>query len=339
VDFLKQNYLDHGKLGLKSSHGGLYPPIDSKTLNQPKILVLDIGLSGATPSTNSGEILEYTADGKLQRALLRHQAMPDGLAVDSVSKRMFWTNMGVPGKLDGAVYSANLNGTDIQTVVAPGLINTPKQLTFDTVARKVYFCDREGLRVYRCNFDGSGLETIVSNDNQEDSEASKDATNWCVGVAVAPKFGKFYWTQKGPSKGGQGRIFCADITTPLNQSVTSRGDVRCILSGLPEPVDLEVDEVSHSLYWTDRGEIPFGNSLNRAQLNEHGIPSTSSASLKPEILTRNLSDAIGLKLDTEHGHIYLSDLGGNIYRCDLDGKRKEKVYSEDGRAFTGIAIL
>jgi hypothetical protein len=236
VDFLKQNYLDRGKLGLKSSNGGLYPPVDSPNSNQPRILVLDLGLSTATPSTNSGEILEYTADGKLQRVLVRNQAMPDGLAVDPVSNRMFWTNMGIPGKIDGAVYSASLSGTNIQTVVAPGLLNTPKQLTLDTMARKIYFCDREGLRVYRCNFDGSSLETILSNDNLEKSRASQDAANWCVGIAVAPKLGKFYWTQKGPSKGGRGRIFCADITTPVGQSVTLRADVRCILSGLPEPL-------------------------------------------------------------------------------------------------------
>jgi hypothetical protein len=339
VDFLKQNYLERGKLGLKSSNGGLYPPVDSPNSNQPRILVLDLGLSAATPSTNSGEILEYTADGKLQRVLVRNQAMPDGLAVDPVSNRMFWTNMGIPGKIDGAVYSASLSGTNIQTVVAPGLLNTPKQLTLDTMARKIYFCDREGLRVYRCNFDGSSLETILSNDNLEESRASQDPANWCVGIAVAPKLGKFYWTQKGPSKGGRGRIFCADITTPVGQSVTSRTDVRCILSGLPEPVDLEVDEGSHSLYWTDRGEIPFGNSLNRVRLNEHGLPSTTSTSLKPEILTRHLKEAIGLKLDTQRGHIYLTGLGGNIYRCDRDGKRKEKVYSDDCRAFTGITIL
>ncbi|UKZ52378.1 hypothetical protein TrVGV298_006154 [Trichoderma virens] len=333
VDFLQKNYLDHGKLGLKSSDGGLYPPVQEHS-NGPRVLVLDIGLSTAPPSMNSGEILEYTADGKFERVLFQSQAMPDGLAVDPASKRMFWTNMGIPGKNDGAVYSANLDGTDIYTVIAPGRINTPKQLTLDLVAKKVYFCDREGCRVYRCGFDGSNLETLISN-----CKANEGAEDWCVGIAVARNLGKFYWTQKGPSKGGKGRIFCANIKTPLGQDAASRTDVQCILGGLPEPIDLEVDEVSKLLYWTDRGEIPFGNSLNRIQLDEYGRPLTGSASAKPEILTRHLKEAIGLKLDTERGHIYLTDLGGNIYRCDLDGRRKEKIFSDDCRAFTGIAVL
>jgi len=60
---------------------------------------------------------------------------------------------------------------------------------------------------------------------------------------------------------------------------------------------------------------------------------------KYEILTRNLNEAIGLKLDVERGHIYLTDLGGSIYRCDMEGKGKERLYLEDSRAFTGIALL
>jgi hypothetical protein len=288
---------------------------------------------------NSGEILQYTTDGRILRVLVQNQAMPDGLAADPINNSIFWTNMGLPGKNDGAVYSANLSGTDIRTVVAPGLINTPKQLTLDTMAKKVYFCDREGLRVYRCNFDGSDLETLISNGNPEVPQYAQEAANWCVGVAVAPKLGKFYWTQKGPSKGGQGRIFCADITTPVGQSATSRIDIQCILSGLPEPVDLEIDDASRSLYWTDRGEIPFGNSLNRVQLDECGLPVTTLGLEKYEILTRHLKEAIGLKLDTDRGHVYLTDLGGSIYRCDLDGKNKEKIYSDGCRAFTGITLV
>jgi hypothetical protein len=340
VEFLNKNYLCDGKLGSKSPNGGLYPPQKATdSSNEPKLLVLDIGLSAVSPTTSSGSIIECSADGKTQRILLQGQALPDGVAVDPASNRFFWTNMGVPGKRDGAVYSANLSGSDIQTIVPIGAINTPKQLTLDTEAKKVYFCDREGLRVYRCNFDGSDLEAIITAGNPEDPQHGNDGTKWCVGITVAPKLGKFYWTQKGPSKGGQGRIFCADILTPAAPSPAQRLDIQCLLSGLPEPVDLEFDEESRSLYWTDRGEIPFGNSLNRIRLDESGLPLVTSSSSKYEVLTRHLKEAIGLKLDTKNGHIYLTDLGGSIYRCDLDGKQKMKIYSDDHRAFTGIAIF
>lgn len=251
---------------------------------------------------------------------------------------MFWTNMGIPGNDDGAVYSANLDGTDIRTVLAPGTVNTPKQLTLDTKSKKIYFCDREGLRVLRCNFDGSEFEVLIETGAYRNAEDGQDATKWCVGVAVAPSLGKFYWTQKGPSKGGKGRIFHANIVTPEGQCATTRTDIQCIAKDLPEPVDLEVDEESHSLYWTDRGEIPLGNSLNRLRLDHFGLPVPHMSPHGYDILLRNLNEAIGLKLDLANDSIYLTDLGGNVYRCNAKGKQKVKLYSDENRAFTGIAL-
>lgn len=313
------------------------PSAEAATECKPKLIILDIGLSASIPSMTSGSVLEFSIDGHLQRTLVESQSLPDGIAADRIGGRMFWTCMGIPGKCDGAVYSADLNGREIRTVVPAGTINTPKQLTLDCVNKKVYFCDREGLGVYRCNYDGDALECVISTGNAEDPEVMQDAEKWCVGITVAPSLGKFYWTQKGPSKGGKGRIFCASISTLSDEPPTSRSDVKCLLSGLPEPIDLEINEKSRILYWTDRGEIPFGNSLNRIHLDEFGMPLKSSS--KPEVLTRNLNEAIGLKLDDKNGHIYMTDLGGNLYRCDMDGQNKTKLYSEDQRALAGLTLI
>lgn len=290
----------------------------------PRILVLDVGLSAEPPLLQAGQILELNPNDatKPLRVLVPNQSLPDGIAIDSARQRMFWTCMGLPGKWDGAVYSSALDGTDVRTVVEPGKVNTPKQLTLDETAGKVYFCDREGLGVYRCDFDGSELEALVLNGTPT---TPPDVLAWCVGITVAPSLGKFFWTQKGISKSGKGRIFSAKIDTPAGQSATSRDDIQVVLDGLPEPIDLEFEEASSTLYWTDRGELPFGNSLNRARLDESGMPKTvmtASASItaevqerKYEILTRNLNEAIGLKLDVERRHIYMTDLGGSVYRC------------------------
>lgn len=321
---------------------------DQTRTASPRVLVLDVGLSAKPPIVQAGQILELNPGGHIKqlRVVVPHQPLPDGIAVDSARRRMYWTCMGIPGKWDGAIYSAAIDGTDGRTLVAPGRVNTPKQLTLDETAGKIYFCDREGLGVYRCNLDGSDFEPLVLNG---EPTTPPDASKWCVGVTVAPSLCKFFWTQKGPSKSGQGRIFCANIVTPSGQSATSRDDIQAVLQELPEPIDLEFDEASRTLYWTDRGEVPFGNSLNRAWLDESGMPQTimtASLSLtgeaqekKHELLTRNLNEAIGLKLDLKSGHIYATDLGGSIYQCDLDGKNKERLYFEDSRAFTGITIL
>jgi hypothetical protein len=330
VDFLRANYLIKGKLGNKSNKGGLYPRV-------PDLLVLDIGLASTQPSATSGYVLQLSGDGKTEKALVSFQSAPDGIDVDPEAGRIFWTDMGFPGVDNGELYSANLDGSDVRCIVPKGKVNTPKQLVVEPNSKKLYFCDREGLRVLRCNYDGTELETLIQNGDWK-TDGFADQTRWCVGVAVSPKLGKFYWTQKGPSKGGKGRIFCANITMPAGQSATSRTDIQVLFDQLPEPIDLEIDQSDNMLYWTDRGELPFGNSVNRAKLDAvTGLVAGQAA--RPNVIVRHLNEAIGLKLDPEAGHMYLTDLGGSLYRCNLDGTAKEKIYYSDERALTGITLI
>lgn len=333
VDYLKHNFLDSQRLGNKSPNGGLYPPTTKsappdKTASKPRIFALDIGLSSEMQLSSAGEILELTPEGQI-KCLVKDQAMPDGLAIDTRSNRMFWTCMGTPGKPDGAIYSADLDGSDIRTVVAPGPINTPKQLTLDSANEMIYFCDREGRSVFRCGYDGSHLNRLVSN---ESCDQEGDVLGWCVGIALWPSLGKLFWTQKGPSKSGKGRLFSANLPTAIDAAVNG---VRCLMSDLPEPIDLELDEDSRTLYWTDRGELPHGNALYKVQLDANGdVPSSGK-----EILARNFHEAIGLKLDSARNQIYITDLGGSIYCYDLDGKTKDTLLTDEKRAFTGVTCL
>lgn len=56
-----------------------------------------------------------------------------------------------------------------------------------------------------------------------------------------------------------------------------------------------------------------------------------------KIMARQLHEATGLKVDKVNKHIYLTDLGGSVYRCNMDGKEKKLVYDETA-SFTGIAL-
>ncbi|KUI56261.1 L-carnitine dehydrogenase [Cytospora mali] len=332
VDWLQANYLDKGKLGVKSQNGGLYP-------RAPRILALDLGLAATKFSATPGSILEISADGKTQKALVNSQVLPDGLDVDKSVGRMFWTCMGFPGQPTGELYSANIDGSDVKCIVPKGVANTPKQLVVDSVSKKLYFCDREGMRVFRCNYDGSELETLIKTGDWE-KDGFADQTKWCVGITVSHKYGKFYWTQKGYSKSGKGRIFSANIDMPAGETAENRSDVQLFLDNLPEPIDLDVDETNDLLYWTDRGELPFGNSVNRASLDpSSGVVVKKQGPIPYEVLVRNLNEAIGLKLDLEAGHMYITDLGGSLYRCKLDGSEKKKLFSSDERALAGITIV
>lgn len=357
TDFLKANYLDQGKLGNKSDKGGLYPPkskgattngatnghpTNGRTSADRTLLVLDAGLSASEPGSGAGAILELKTDGSAPKTIISGQALPDGIAIDHSQQRMFWTCMGEPGEKDGVIYSAALDGSDQQTVIDSGKINTPKQLTLDTSTQKIYFCDREGCTVYRCSYTGMDLEILARNGGTASYTAAQaNAMNWCVGIALSPSRGKFYWTQKGPSKGGRGRIFSANIDMPDGKTAETREDVKCILYGLPEPIDLEIDEINGRLYWTDRGELPWGNTLSRVDLNEQGALVLEDPAVLPSklVISRRFHEAIGLQVDAERGRVYVSDLGGGVYVCDLDGRNKRTVWQDEKRAFTGLALL
>ena len=63
--------------------------------------------------------------------------------------------MGVPKLNDGSIERADLDGENRRFIVAPGGTFTPKQLHLDKTNGKLYWSDREGMRVMRANLDGS----------------------------------------------------------------------------------------------------------------------------------------------------------------------------------------
>ncbi|KAJ6010303.1 3-hydroxyacyl- nad binding protein [Penicillium sp. IBT 35674x] len=150
-------------LGDKSEHGGLYPKAAEPQLNHPQgcIYFLDLGTGCRRDPLSSGRVLRANIDGKDIQTLISGQKLPDGLVIDNPGRRLYWTCMGSIGAFDGEVHSCNLEGQDVRTIVPSGKVHTPKQIFIHRKSRKLYFCDREGLRVMRCNLDGSAFETVV----------------------------------------------------------------------------------------------------------------------------------------------------------------------------------
>jgi hypothetical protein len=236
-----------------------------------------------------------------------------------------------PSENNGSIMAANLDGTDVQTIIPEGQVHTPKQIKIDHENKKLYFCDREGLRIHRCDFDGRDHEIIVQTGDYSTIDV-EDQTKWCVGIAVDPKAGKFYWSQKGPSKGGKGRIFRANMKMSDGEKASLRSDTELLFDKLPEPIDLEFEPESEQLFWTDRGEYPLGNTLNSAYVGPG-----QEEEMKVKTLARHFHEAIGLKIDSVNQHIYIADLGGTVYRFNVDGSDKKKIYETDS-AYSGIAL-
>jgi hypothetical protein len=283
-------------------------------------------------SASSGQVFSANPDGSdLKMIVSEGRRLPDGIVVDAEAGHLYWTNMGNPTANDGSIERANLDGSNITHIVSPGDTFTPKQLQFDEKNRKLYWCDREGMRVMRVNVDGSDIETLVDT-SEGDSRPGKDIRKWCVGIVLDVEAGKLYWTQKGPDNAGDGRIFRANLEIPKGQSPANRKDIELLYEGLPEPIDLELDLANRTIYWTDRGDPPRGNTVNRAPMD----PAQGNGKKEPEIVFDLLMEGIGIALDLKGGRMFLTDLGGSIYSASLDGSNRKTLLAAEGN-LTGIA--
>ena len=294
-------------------------------------------------AVRTGRILRVSLpDGRVETLTDRARPAPDGIvAADGIA---YWTTMGVPlidptkgsgeaamdhSRRNGGLHAIGLDGTGRRDVLPDGTITTGKQLTSDA-AGTLYWGDREGCRVSSVRTDGTGFADLIIN---------KPGDDWleeCVGVAVDPGRGYLYWTQKGPVKGGKGRIFRAGIAIPPGETAANRSDVELLWDGLPEPIDLHL--AGDWLYWTDRGAPPAGNTLNRA-----AIPPTGTAGGQPEVLADGFAEAIGLVIDEIAGMAYVSDLGGEIRAVPIPGGPAEHepqhVVLSAGEPITGLAAI
>src|SRR5580704_14034935 len=174
---------------------------------------------------NANRIHSMNTDGSDKKTIVTGCRLPDGIAVDVAAGHIYWTNMGSsPAVNDGSIERADIDGKNRKVIVPPGGTFTPKQIQLDKRNGKLYWCDREGMRVMRSNLDGSQIETIVEAGRGE-SRPGPDQTKWCVGIALDIDGAKFYWTQKGPDNAGRGRIFRANLEIPKGQTPADRNDV------------------------------------------------------------------------------------------------------------------
>src|SRR6266852_8727748 len=281
---------------------------------------------------SGGRIHSANADGSDRKVIVSGTRVPDGVVVDLEAGHIYWTNMGVPSQNDGSIERADLDGQIRVTIIGEGKTFTPKQLHFEKTSRKLYWCDREGMRVMRANLDGSNIETLVDT-SKGDPRPGTDQTKWCVGITVDPDRGQIYWGQKGPDDAGKGRIFRTKIDIPKGETAANRTDIELLFDGLPEPIDLELDLKNRLLYWTDRGDPPRGNTVNRAPMD-----ADSSTRPAPKILYQHLMEGIGIAIDFKGDRMFFTDLAGSVYSARLDGSEKRTLLAAQGN-LTGIAYV
>ena len=84
------------------------------------------------------------------------------------------------------------------------------------------------------------------------------------------------------------------------------------------------------LYWTDRGDPPRGNTVNRASID--------SRPQAPEIVLTHLMEGIGIALDVAGDRMFVTDFGGSLYSAGLDGSGERNFLFAQGNV-TGIAYV
>src|SRR5437763_1278345 len=198
-------------------------------------------------------------------------------------------------------------------------LKTTRTTSGKAATRRLFYLDASGGRIHSANGDGWDRKVIISAARGHD------------GVVVDVEAGHIYSTQKGPDDAGKGRIFRANIDIPNGETAASRTDIELLFDGLPEPIDLELDLKNRLIYWTDRGDPPRGNTVNRASIDADFTKHPTS-----DILLTHLEEGIGIALDFKGNRMFLTDLAGSIYSAKLDGTEKKPLLVAQGQ-ITGIA--
>ena len=286
-------------------------------LGQAKVFALDPASGSVTTLVD-----QSPTDGS------RPTGVNDGIAVHAATGQIFWTNMGKAAERDGYIMRCEADGTGVTTIVTPGGTFTPKQLKIDEAAGKLYWSDREGMAIQRCNLDGSKIETLVITGSAKFNV--DDQTRWCVGMALDPARGHIYWSQKGGDNAGQGVIRRVDLQMPRGSTPSNRRDMVTLFSRLPEPIDLDLDLKTRTLYWSDRGD----NTISRAPMDPAAGFSPATR-LDRQVLVAGLKEAIGVALDPARGRMAYTSLGGEVGIAKFDGSGAHLLHTAAGM-LTGI---
>jgi len=258
---------------------------------------------------------------------------PDGVIVDLEGGKVYWTNMNyVSGSGDnangGSVARANLDGTDVEFVIPPGDdIIRPKQITMDFENRKLYWSDREGASVWRCNPDGSELERIV------DWSGEDILAHQFVGIAVDPDNNKFYWTDRKANNIHSASMDVMGLGKADTNSYTT------IVSGLNAPIDLILNSDGSTIYFTERGK---GDELIGGCTTCGSVRSADTGSFsnkKDTTLLVSGIQGVGIDIDEISGRIYYSDIGGEIGSVNLDGTDQRIIADTGAILTTGIDLV
>ena len=257
-----------------------------------------------------GRVYQADANGRGARSIARTDTAPDGIAIDVEGGKLYWTNMGsVLGIGSGTLQRSNLDGSRVQRIVREGISDTPKQMQVDNVNHKIYWSDREGAKVWRANKDGSNPEILISGHGLEQ----------LVGVALdIPRRQVYFSDRRGLT------INRISMDMPAGQSHSNRRDMEVLIQTprRTQPIDLDLDLETRTLYWTDRSL----GTVHRAPMDMPAGKNAGNRNDEQELVD-GLGDAIGISLDRRNKKMYFTELNGDVWVSDFDGSSARRIAS------------
>jgi sugar lactone lactonase YvrE len=303
------------------SSAPIAPPTTSTTATPgadppTKVMVYWLDILGNT-------VYRANADGSEQTALVKGNGIsaPDGVVVDLDGGQLYWSNMGnaLGGGNLGTVQRAALDGSAVATIIPAGVGNTFKQMTMDRVHHKLYWCDREGAKVWRSDLDGGNHEVLANGHD----------FNQLVGIALDVERGQFYFSDRNAQK-----ILRASMDMPAGQTAANRSDIETLFSfsGASMPIDLDLDLDQRMIYWTDRGL----GTVSRAKLD---MPAGQSATTRSdvEVLIKGAGEPIGISLDRKNAALFYGTVSGQLERANMDGSEPKQIAHVS--SVTGVTVV
>ena len=182
-------------------------------------------------NVTEGTIKQASLDGSNIQTLLSELDLPRGIAFDSATNTLFWAEGGIttPG-----IKRVSLNESPlVVTEIATSNVVSPYHIAVDTEGQFVYWADNASSvkQINRVRFDGSGLETIIT-----DAYVKQVA-----GITLDTINKTLYWGD-----------FDDDVIYSADSEAEDQ-NVQVVYEVTDEstPWAIDVDTESGTLYWTD----------------------------------------------------------------------------------------
>ena len=233
VEILVDRASLYGGLALDVVNGKMYWT-NKGSCGAPILLIDFFNISTASKALvcEPGSIGRADLDGSNVEDLITRLYQPEGIALDVVNGKMYWTDSDA-----GTIQRADLDGSNVEDLITR--LDQPVGIALDVVNGKMYWTDSDAGTIQRADLDGSNVEDLITRLYQPE------------GIALDVVNGKMYWTDSDA-----GTIQRADLDGSNVEYLSWEW-----------PVGIALDVVNGKMYWTNSD----AGTIQRADLDGSNV--------------------------------------------------------------------